>query len=225
MKSSYFSEDEDQNGLRGLSYNHTQPPLDDPHLFSGFNIALLASHCFEEVELTYPWIYFTNRSAKVDIITPSWVPGKIAACEYARATLWGNFYLFIKIEAKSSFSFGEALHIKYDAIIIIGGVWSSTVVRNDPDAISLIRTQYSSGRIVAAVCSGTTALINAGLTTGLNMTGSPSIQIDLINSGATYHDVPTVTQGTIVTGRSPQHNDSLEFVEAVASALLGLKRR
>lgn len=30
-----------------------------------FRIGLLASHCFEECELTLPWIFFTNRGAQV----------------------------------------------------------------------------------------------------------------------------------------------------------------
>ena len=42
---------EDAAGLTGLSYNETQPPVDNPSKFEGVKIAILVAHCFEEVIL------------------------------------------------------------------------------------------------------------------------------------------------------------------------------
>lgn len=36
-------------GLRGMSYNETQPVVTDPNEFAGKRIGILVSHCFEEV--------------------------------------------------------------------------------------------------------------------------------------------------------------------------------
>ena len=39
---------EDAAGLTGLSYNETQPPVDNPSKFEGVKIAILVAHRFEE---------------------------------------------------------------------------------------------------------------------------------------------------------------------------------
>jgi putative intracellular protease/amidase len=61
--------------------------------------------------------------------------------------------------ANVSMNFQQGLAVEWDVVIVPGGVWSSTVVRNDADAINLVLQQYKSGRLLAAVCSGTTALV------------------------------------------------------------------
>lgn len=176
------------------------------------------------MELSFPYIYFTNRGAKVEVVGPWWVNNaSIAACEFVRAT---NYY-------RRDQTFTSAMDIDYDALIVAGGVWSSTVVRpgcplpspllppphapaagtqvrNDADAIKLLQKQFADKtKVVATVCSGSTVLINAGLARGRELTGSPSIAIDLTNAGATYLDVPAhmdfnTGAAILVTGRSPQ---------------------
>ncbi|KAL9644554.1 hypothetical protein ABK040_009418 [Willaertia magna] len=207
--------EEDEMDLRGMAYNETQPPVNNPNQFRGYRIGLLASHCFEECELTFPYIYFARRGAQVDVIGPWWTKdNKIAACEFVRVTRW----------AKRNLDFKQAQNIKYDALIVVGGVWSSTVVRNDGDAIQLLKNQYQNGRLVATVCSGSTVLINANLITPrMPLTGSPSIAIDLSNAGGNYLDVPTVRHQNIITGRSPQGNDSLLFCQAIDKYLTEMK--
>lgn len=117
-------------------------------------------------------------------------------------------------------------------------------MRNDQDAIKLIQKQFGDKTaVLATVCSGSTVLINAGLAKGRQLTGSPSIAIDLTNAGATYLDVAAHVDlqtggAALVTGRSPGDlvrggraalprplltppppQDSLHFVESIASAL------
>ena len=206
-------EEMDKAGLRGMSYNETQPSIDNPNILKGKRVGILASHCFEEVEVTYPYIYLTSRGAKVDVLGPWWVPGKIAACEFVRVTKWATMDLSFRDAVKNN--------VTYDLLVVSGGVWSSTVVRNDEDAIALIRNQYRSNRLVSAICSGSTVLINAGLAKGRPITGSPAIAIDLSNAGADYMDQPVVVDNNIITGRSPQGDDTRLFCEAIEMALLG----
>nr|CAG4716087.1 unnamed protein product [Naegleria fowleri] len=209
--------EEDEMDLRGMKYNETQPPVKNPNEFSGLRVGLIASHCFEECELTFPYIYFARRNATVDIIGPWWTKdSKIVACEFVRATRW----------ARRNYDFKQALNNKYDALIVVGGVWSSTVVRNDGDAIALIQNQVRSGRLLATVCSGSTVLINAKLISrGMKLTGSPSIRIDLENAGGTYLDVPVVkSTANIITGRSPGGQNNLLFTEEIANYLRSEKK-
>jgi protease I len=67
-----------------------------------------------------------------------------------------------------------------------------TPLTNSSAAIQLIQQQYKKNKLVAPICSGTTVLINAGLAQGTTLTGSPSIEIDLVNAGAKYLDQPVV---------------------------------
>ncbi|EFC47744.1 predicted protein [Naegleria gruberi] len=209
--------EEDELDLRGMKYNETQPIVKNPSEFTGYRVGLIASHCFEECELTFPYLYFAARNATLDVIGPWWVKdGKIASCEFVRVTRY----------AKRSFDFKQALSQKYDALIVVGGIWSSTVVRNDGDAMELIRQQAASGRLLATVCSGSTVLINAKLIKpGMQLTGSPSIAIDLENAGAKYLDVPVVKSTTnLITGRSPGGLDNLLFTEEIAKHLKAQKK-
>eukprot|EP01117_Protostelium_nocturnum_P007902 TRINITY_DN2821_c0_g1_i3.p1 TRINITY_DN2821_c0_g1~~TRINITY_DN2821_c0_g1_i3.p1 ORF type:complete len:260 (-),score=77.30 TRINITY_DN2821_c0_g1_i3:33-812(-) len=201
--------EEDTNGLDGMHYNETQPTVKDKKEFVGKKIGFVASHCYEEIELVYGYLYFLRRGATVEIITPSWVPGKIVSCKFVRASLW----------TKSSRNFDQALNEKYDALLVPGGVWSSTVVRTDSSALKLIQQQKSSKRLLATVCSGTTVLINAGLTKGVPLTGSPSIRIDLENAGGNYKDQPVVSIGNLITGRSPQGRDNELWIQEIANWL------
>lgn len=115
--------------------------------------------------------------------------------------------------------FKQALDVEYDAVVVPGGVWSSTVVRNDGDALNLIKSQFKKGKLLATTCSGSTVLINADLAKGRFLTGSPSIAIDLANAGANYEDVPTVTDGNIVSGRSPGGKDNQLWIKAMTDFL------
>lgn len=206
-------EQEDERGLRGLSYNTTQPEVKDPNEFAGKRIGFLVGHCVEEPELTFPWIYFNNRSATVDIISVPWtVDGWVVTCHYVRANLW----------AKIDYTFEEALKNKYDVLIIPGGVWSSTIVRNDENALALLKKQYKEGGIIAPVCSGSTVMINAGFVQkGTPLTGTPSMKIDLENAGGVFYDQPVVIDNInkIIYGRSPGGQDNHIFVESIAQML------
>lgn len=61
----FLTDQEDERGLRGMTYKDEQPPVNDPRSLAGKRIGFVASHCFEEVELTFPWIYFASRGATV----------------------------------------------------------------------------------------------------------------------------------------------------------------
>jgi hypothetical protein len=41
----------DAANLRGIKYNDTQPLVTNPHEFDGYRIAIVASHCFEDLQV------------------------------------------------------------------------------------------------------------------------------------------------------------------------------
>lgn len=187
----------------------TQPRVEDPQLFRGKTVAILASHGVEESEITFPYRYLLDRGAKVDILVPGWTPEGIITSRFLKPSLF----------VKASGTFAKPASARYDLIVLTGGAWNAQVVRTDNDALELVRRQYQSGGRLAAICAGTTVLINAGLAEGLTMTGSPPVRLDLENAGADYHDVPAILSGQILTGRAP--NDLVEFVERIREQLTG----
>jgi protease I len=77
----------------------------------------------------------------------------------------------------------------------------------------------TANKLIAAICHGPWALIEAGGVRGHTMTSYPSLKSDLLNAGASWVDKPVATHGTLVTSRKP--DDIPAFSKAFISLLLG----
>ena len=111
-----------------------------------------------------------------------------------------------------------------------GGTINADTIRQDADAVSLVKAFAAAGSPVAAICHGPWLLVEAGLLKGKELTSFASLQTDLRNAGASWVDrsaSPTSSSGfTLVTSRDPDDLD--DFVDAVSTALAsarGLTRR
>ena len=192
----------------GTVYPIQQPAVESAELFRGKKVAILASHGVEENEIVFPYTYLTQRGAQVDILVPSWTAEGITAVQFLKPTLW----------VKGSATFAQALDRKYDLMILTGGAWNAQVVRGDAEALKLIKTHYQQGRELAAICAGTSVLINSGIAEGTRLTGSPGVAIDLIHAGAHFVNEAAVREGNLLTSRDP--NDLPAFVEGLKAQLL-----
>ncbi len=121
-----------------------------------------------------------------------------------------------KTEVEVEVSYEEAHSYNYDAIVIFDG-YSPDTTRMDEDALSLILDMYNSGKITGAIDHGALVLVNLEVLKDKNVTGSPSIRVDLENAGAKYFDEPVVIDGNLVTGRDPQ--DLEDFCQAIVDEL------
>ncbi|MBK7962029.1 MAG: DJ-1/PfpI family protein [Bdellovibrionales bacterium] len=202
-----FSPVKDTQVPSGLEYPVKQPTITDPNLFKGKHVAILASHGVEESEITYPYEFLIRRGATVDILVPEWTKEGIVASKFLKPTLF----------VKASSTFNEAMAKNYDLLILTGGAWNAQVVRSDSQALDLVSKHFHRGRALAAICAGSSILINAGISKGRTLTGSPVIRTDLENSGAHYIDQAKVINGNLLTSRSP--NDLPEFVEGLQQLL------
>lgn len=205
---SIFSPVSSQQIPQGTPPNVQQPPVESSQLFLGKRVAILASHGVEESEIVFPYTYLVQRGAQVDILVPDWTPEGIITSRFLMPSLF----------VKASGTFTQGLLIRYDLVVLTGGAWNAQVVRSDEKALQLIRSQYQKGLPLAAICAGSEVLINAGLTRGFNLTGSPVIKQDLINAGARYQNLPLVIERNLVTSRSPA--DLGYFVQGLKQALL-----
>ncbi|MHB8840670.1 MAG: DJ-1/PfpI family protein [Candidatus Aquicultor sp.] len=121
-----------------------------------------------------------------------------------------------KTQVDVEVSYEEGRSYNFDAVVIFDG-YSPDITRMDEDALAFILDMYNSGKIIGAIDHGAQVLINLEALKGKNVTGSPSIRVDLENAGARYFDEPVVIDGNLVTGRGPQ--DLEDFCQAIVDEL------
>ncbi len=109
----------------------------------------------------------------------------------------------------------------FDALVIPGG-YSPDKLRMDIDMVRLVRTMFTSGKPVAAVCHGPWMLVEADALDGRTVTSWPSLKTDLINAGARWVDRPVVEDENVITSRNP--GDLEAFSRAVLQRLAPERR-
>ena len=192
-----------------------QSPIEDPHLFKGKKIAILASHGVEVSELAFPLQYLKERGAAVDILVPGWIMQNVKDGKEPGVIL-SDFYKNV-LTAIPSGSFKDGMNKAYDLIVVTGGAWNSQVVKMDGDALKLVADQLKSGGLLAAICAGTEVLIHAGLAKGTRLTGPDPSVMNLANAGAIVANEAAVITGNLLTGRDPSALH--EFVAGIKELL------
>lgn len=159
----------------------------------GKKIAVLVTDGFEQSELTEPVKAIKSEGGQIDIIAPdrkkvkSWNKGK-----------WGREFEVDKTLA-------EANPDEYDGLLLPGGVMNPDQLRKNSHAVNFVKGFFdeSNPRPVGAICHGPWTLINAGVVQGRNLTAWPSLEQDLVNAGAQWHDKEVVVDKGLVTSRQP----------------------
>ena len=91
----------------------------------------------------------------------------------------------------------------FDALFIPGG-FSPDILRADDRVGAIVKTFMDDMKPVFAICHGPQLLITARTLDGRDATGYKSIQVDLENAGAKFHDEEVfVCQNQLVTSRTP----------------------
>jgi len=176
---------------------------------SNRTIAVLSESGFEEVELTEPVKRLKEEGATVHIISGK--SGKIKA--------WDHDHWSIEVDVNKTIS--EANAADYNALLLPGGVINPDQLRVNDDALAFVKSFFTDGKPVAAICHGPQTLINADVVQGRKMTSVKNISQDLINAGAIWSDEEVVVDQGLVTSRTPEDlpafNDKIveEFAEGV----------
>jgi len=158
---------------------------------SGKHVAILATHGFEESELSEPRRALQEQGAEVDIVAPG--GGSIRAWS---GKDWGGDYQADKALA-------DASEADYDALVLPGGLFNPDTLRQNQEAVTFVRKFFESHKPVAAICHGPWLLVNAGVLQGRRVTSFPSLARDLENAGATWSDEEVVVDSGLVTSRKP----------------------
>ncbi len=104
----------------------------------------------------------------------------------------------------------------YDAVIFVGGPGSYDYF-DDPIAQGIAKDAVKEQKILAAICSASSILANAGLLKGVKATSFPGEADNLKNKGARYSPSGLEVDGRIITADGPPH--AKQFGEAIIKAL------
>ncbi|MDQ3206286.1 MAG: type 1 glutamine amidotransferase [Pseudomonadota bacterium] len=172
---------------------------------AGKTIAILATHGYEQSELTEPKRLLEEAGATVEVIAPE--AGSIRGWQ---GKDWGDEVAVDRVVK-------DASSRTYDALVLPGGVINPDKLRLNQDAIDFIRASFNAGMPVAAICHGPWTLIDADLVEGRKMTSWPSLRKDLENAGALWEDSEVVEDGGLITSRKP--DDIPAFTRALIRSL------
>lgn len=146
----------------------------------------------EELEAVAVIDILRRAKAEVDVVT---IGDKVL-----------NLSKGVKIVAEKSLS--EVLDLKYDLVVLPGGMPGSEKLRDSKDLIELIKRHISEGSIIAAICASPAIVLDYhGLTKGKKISCHPSFS-HLVKNG-TYSQDPVTVDGNLVTGKGAGY--SIEF--------------
>ncbi|MFG2139771.1 type 1 glutamine amidotransferase domain-containing protein [Streptomyces sp. NPDC048650] len=149
----------------------------------------------EQVELTAPWQAVSDAGG-----TPKLV-----------STAAGKVQAFDHLDRADSFpvdlTVGEAAAARFDALVLPGGVANPDALRLDDKAVAFVKSFFTAGKPVAAICHAPWTLIEADVVRGRTLTSWPSLRTDIRNAGGTWVDeqvvICTAGPNTLITSRKP----------------------
>jgi protease I len=176
---------------------------------NGKTIAILTENGFEEIELTSPKKALEEAGATVHIVSP----------QKEKVKAWNHDHWSIELTVDKNIA--DAKPEDYDALVLPGGVLNPDKLRRNREAVEFAKDFLDAGKPVAAICHGPQLLIETGLLEGKDLTSYPSIQTDLKNAGANWHDREVVVDNGLVTSRSPQDLEAFnkKMVEEIAEGV------
>jgi len=176
---------------------------------NGKIVAILTENGFEEVELTSPKKALENAGATVHIVSPQ--------KDIIKA--WNHDHWSIELSVDKNISDVKAED--YDALMLPGGVLNPDKLRMNKEAVEFAKDFIETGKPVAAICHGPQLLIETGLLEGREMTSYPSLQTDIKNAGANWHDREVIVDNGLVTSRSPRDLEAFneKMVEEISEGI------
>ena len=169
------------------------------------HILIMATNRFEESELFGPREILLGKGARVTLASPG------------RDEIMATVHDEPGRRIMPDLTIDEVEVGDYDALLLPGGVGNPDQLRMNPRAVELIRQFAAAGKPVAAICHGPWLLVEADLLKGRRATSWRSIRTDLRNAGATVVDEPAVSDGNIITSRTP--DDVPAFTDALIAAI------
>jgi protease I len=178
------------------------------HNLTGKKVAILATDGFEQDELLSPFKALKEAGAEPQVVSPN--EGKIRGWKH---TDWGK-------KVKVDITLAEANPEMFAALVLPGGVMNPDHLRRDPLVLEFVKSFFTAGKPVGAICHGPWTLIDAGVVRGRKVTSYETIQMDLKNAGAEWVDQEVVVDNSLVTSRKPADLPAFNFklIEKIAGS-------
>ena len=152
-------------------------------------VATLITNMFEDVEYTEPAKALTDAGHEVFTIEKE--AGKVVSGKNGEA------------KVTIDHNIDDVNPNDFDALFLPGG-FSPDILRADDRFVQFSKAFMDAKKPVFAICHGPQLLITAKTLDGRDATGYKSIQVDLENAGANFHDEEVfVCQNQLVTSRTP----------------------
>jgi protease I len=179
--------------------------------FTKLQVAVLATHGFEELELTEPVRAVRQAGAHVDVIAPASAREIASRLGISAGRIQGFQHFDRTISVPVDFYLDQALAEveKYDGLILPGGTHNADAMRAEQSVLKFVQMIQASEKPIATICHAPWILISAGLVKGRTMTSYPTIQDDIRNAGARWVDRASVMDQNWVTSR--RTSDLVDF--------------
>lgn len=151
------------------------------------NVAVIATHGFEDSELTEPVDAVKQAGATVTILSTK------------SGSITGKNDTTIQVDKTTA----DANPEEFDALILPGGTGNADKIRMDHDAVAFVKAHVEAGKPVGVICHGAWILTEADVLKGRTLTSFPSLQTDLRNAGATWVDEEVRVDNGLVSSRTP----------------------
>lgn len=164
---------------------------------TGKKVAIFVEDLFNVFEFWYP--YYRLKEAGADVV----VIGSGRKFEFT-----GKPATEITVDA----SIDEVSVDEFDGLVIPGG-YAPDMMRRYPAMVQFVTDAYEKGKTVAAICHAGWMLASANILQGRKVTSFYAIKDDLIHAGADWVDEAVVTDGNLITSRTP--DDLPAFMVAI----------
>ena len=167
-------------------------------------VTVLLADGFEEIEALTPVDLL--RRADIDVKTVG-IGGKVITGSHG-------------IRVECDLTADEVVLGDIDAVVLPGGMPGALNLDASPFVDEVLKEVSARNGVICAICASPLILGRRGLLLGKRATCYPGFENEL--RGATVVDMPSVTDGRIVTGRSM--GASVEFSKALIALLCGKEK-
>jgi len=157
---------------------------------------ILTYESYQDHEVIYPYYRLTEDEYDVEIMS-----NKQGRFYGILGTYMNGTHLLSDLSDASK----RENFLKYDLLVIPGGVKALEYLRQEKDVLDFINEWDKRKKVIACICHGAQLLISSKVVEGRQISGYYSIKDDINNAGAIYVDAPFVVSNNIVTSPHYKH--------------------